>query len=321
MYVGIDVAKESLQVCVLSQPAQQRAFENTLKGWKALAKWLKNYEEVWVALEATGTYGEGVAYHLHASGYRVSVVNPARIHAYAQSQLKRHKTDAIDAELIADFCRTQQPPHWAPPPEAERELRALIRHLDDLKATRQAERNRLAAGTPSGQVKQHIEQLIAFLDKQIAEVLKQIRKHIDRNPELKAQHELLKSIPGIGDKTSFYVLGELGDLTRFRDVRQLVALVGLNPQQRQSGRSIHYTAGISRMGRSQVRAALFMPAIVARRHNPILRVFADRIATQGLSPKQVIVAVMRKLLHLAYGVLKHGQPFNPNYLDKQLAAA
>jgi transposase len=152
-------------------------------------------------------------------------------------------------------------------------------------------------------------------------VVKQIHHHIDRHPDLKAQQELLKSIPGIGDTTSFYLLGELGDLTRFSDVRQLVALVGLNPQQRQSGRSLRYTAGIARMGRASLRAALYMPAIVASKHNPILRVFAQRMAAQGLTPKQVIVAVMRKLLHLAYGVLKHRQPFDPHYLDERLALA
>ena len=118
----------------------------------------------------------------------------------------------------------------------------------------------------------------------------------------------------MGKTTSFHILAERGDLTRFSDVRQLVALAGLNPQLRRSGTSIHYTAGISRMGRYSLRAALYMPAIVAKRHNPILKVFAERMKSNGLKPKQVIAAVMRKLLHLAYGILKNKEPFNPNYL-------
>ena len=251
----------------------------------------------------------------------MSVVNPARIHAYAQSQLKRHKTDAVDAELIADFCRTQQPPLWTAPSAAERELRALVRHRDDLKGLRQAEKNRLEAQPPSATVVSHLHALVELLERQIAEAEAQIRHHIDRHPDLKAQHDLLTSIPGIGDQTSFQLLAELGDLRRFTDVRQVVALVGLNPQQRQSGRSLHYTAGIARMGRSSLRAALYLPAVVAKRHNPRLRAFADRLAAQGLAPKAVIVAVMRKLLHLAYGVIHSNRPFDPQYGQTVAASA
>ena len=151
----------------------------------------------------------------------------ARIHTtadYAQSQLKRHKTDAVDAELIADFCRTQQPPLWTAPSAAERELRALVRHRDDLKGLRQAEKNRLEAQPPSATVVRHLHALVELLERQIAEAEAQIRNHIDRHPDLKAQHDLLTSIPGIGDQTSFQLLAELGDLRRFTDVRQVVAL-------------------------------------------------------------------------------------------------
>ncbi len=323
-YVGVDVGKDSLQVCVLTRGRPQRRFENRQAGWRALTKWLRAWGEVWVALEATGTYGDGISEWLYNAGCRVSVVNPARIHAYAQSQLQRHKTDALDALLIADFCRTQQPPLWTPPSAAERELRALVRHRDDLKDLRQAEKNRLEAQPPSATVVHHLRTLVDLLDQQIAEVERQIRDHIDHHPDLKAQHDLLTSIPGIGDQTSFQLLAELGDLRRFTDVRQVVALVGLNPQQRQSGRSIHYTAGIARMGRSSLRAALYLPAVVAKRHNPVLKAFAQRLAARGLAPKAVIVAVMRKLLHLAYGVIYSNLPFDPNYGHKaavQAAAA
>lgn len=315
-YVGIDVSKDQLQVCVLTQGRAQRQFENRETGWRALTKWLKTQGEVWVTLEATGTYGDGVSAWLYQAGIQVSVVNPARIAAYARSQLKRHKTDAVDAELIADFCRTQQPPLWTPPSGAERELRALVRHRDDLKELRQAELNRLEAQPPSATVVRHLRALVALLEAQIADAEQRIRDHIDGNPDLKAQHELLTSIPGIGDQTSFQLLAELGDLRRFTDVRQVVALVGLNPQQRHSGRSIHYTAGIARMGHSSLRAALYLPAVVAKQHNPLLKPFAERLTAQGLAPKAVIVAVMRKLLHLAYGVIHSNRPFDPHYGQK-----
>lgn len=315
LYVGIDVAKTSLQVCVLTETQpQQRSFANKTKGFRELSKWLKRFGDTpWVALEATGTYGDEVSAWLHQAGIRVSVVNPARIKAYADSRLARHKTDAIDARFIAEFCRTEQPALWTPPSEAERELRTLVRHLDDLKALLQAEKNRLEARPPSATVVQQIEQLLLLLQTQIDETINQIRDHINRHPDLKQQHDLLTSIPGLGEKTSFHLLAELGDLRRFSDVRQVVALAGLTPRQRQSGRSIHYTAGISRMGRSSLRAALYLPAVVAKRHNPILKQFADRLSAKGLQPQEVVVAVMRKLIHLAYGVVKSNRPFDSDY--------
>ena len=312
-YVGIDVSKDQLQVCLLTQGRVQRQFANRETGWRELTAWLSEQGEVWVALEATGRYSDGVSQALVEAGIRLSVVNPARIAAYRQSQLKRHKTDAVDAQLIADFCRTQQPPLWAPPTPAERELRALVRHRDDLKDLRQAERNRLESQPPSATVVRQLRALLVLLDGQIAEVEQQIRDHVDRHPDLKAQHNLLTSIPGIGDQTSVQLLAELGDLRRFTNVRQVVALVGLNPQQRHSGSSIHYTAGIARMGRSSLRAALYLPAVVAKRHNPLLKAFAERLAARGLSPQAVVVAVMRKLLHLAYGVIRSNRPFDPHF--------
>lgn len=313
MYVGIDVAKASLQVCVLTSPVQQQAFANTKAGWKALDNYLSQWEDVWVAMEATGTYGDGLMHYLFEAQYRVSVINPARIKAYGKSQMKRHKTDTIDAHLIADFCRTQQPLLWQPLSAESEELKELVRHLDDLKQSRQREKNRLEAKPKSKLVVKQIEQLIDYLDKQIEQAQDNIRRHIQQHPPLKSQSDLLTSIPGIGFQTSAQILAQLGDLARFDDVRQIVAMVGLDPTLRQSGSSMNYTVGIARMGHASLRAALYMPAIVAVRCNPILKIFAERMVSYGLKPLQVIVAVMRKLLHLAYGVIKNQIPFDPNY--------
>jgi transposase len=313
MYVGIDVAKASLQVCVLTSPVQQKSFDNTAAGWKALDKYLKSWHEVWVGMEATGTYGNGVARHLHTAAYRLSVINPARIKAYAQSQMKRHKSDTIDAHLIADFCRTQQPDLWQPLNAEAEELRELIRHLDDLKQARQREKNRLEAKPKSPTVVKQIKQLITVLDKQIAQTQKDIRRHISQQPHLKEQVTLLSSIPGIGIQTATRLLAELGDMKQYADVRQVVAMVGLDPTRRQSGSSLNHGAGIARMGHASLRAALYMPAMAAARHNPILKVFAQRMTQNGLKPMEVIVSVMRKLLHLAYGVIKNNLPFDPYF--------
>ncbi len=155
-----------------------------------------------MAIEATGTYGDGVMHYLFKAHYRVSVINPARIKAYNKSQMKRHKTDAIDAHLIADFCRTQQPLLWQPLSAEAEELRELVRHLDDLKQSRQREKNRLEAKPKSKIVVKQIEQLISYLDKQIEQTQENIRRHIEHHPHLKSQSDLLTSIPGIGFQTS-----------------------------------------------------------------------------------------------------------------------
>jgi transposase len=324
--LGIDVSKAKLDVCLLREGEAkplESSFANEPQGFQKLSRWLERHAkgEVYICLEATGRYGEAVAEYLHGRGYIVSVVNPAQIKAYAASQLQRNKTDRLDARLIADFCRTQQPPPWTPPPAEWRQLRALVRHYDDLKETLQQQLNRLEAGSDAPLVTSQLQAQVALLRQQMAEIRRQIEDHLDQHPDLKQQRDLLVSIPGIGDLTAGKLLAECRDVRRFDDVRQLVAFAGLNPRHRQSGSSLHGYTAISRMGRGSLRAALYMPALTAMRHNPLLRAFAERLRQRGLPGRAVVIAVMRKLLHLVYGILKSGHPFDPLYLSKQKLSA
>ncbi len=249
----------------------------------------------------------------------MSVVNPARIKAYAASQLPRNKTDKLDAALMADFGRTQSPPLWTPPDPAWRELRTLVRHLEDLESDRQREANRLHAvqhsAATSPTVSAHLQQQLDLLPKQVEQVKAQIHNHIDQHPELKRQRDLLVSVKGIGELTAAKLLAEFQNIGAFSDVRQLVAYAGLNPRQRQSGSSVRGQSHISKTGAASIRAALYMPAVCAHRHNPLLRAYAERLTQHGLCKMEVVVAVMRKLLHLVDGILKSGQPFDPHYLE------
>jgi transposase len=321
--VGIDIAKDKVEVCLLDEERREKqiSLPNTRGGINQLSRWLKKQGAIQaqLCLEATGIYGEPLAEAMHQRGYGVSVVNPARIKAYAASQMRRSKTDKLDAALIADYCRSQQPAAWSPPAAEVKELRALVRHLEDLKQEHRRAKNRLETQREAVVVR-HLKQQIRLLEQQIEQTEQAIRDHIDRHPDLKRDRDLLDSIPGIGHLTACVLLAELGDIRRFDDVRELVAFVGLNPRQRQSGKK-RSTQGISRMGSASLRAALYMPAIVAKTHNPCLNAWAETLTRRGLSGKQVIVAVMRKLLHLAYGVLKHEQPFDPHYLPNQAAHA
>ncbi|WP_420642832.1 IS110 family transposase [Candidatus Leptofilum sp.] len=317
MSLGIDISKDKLDVALYQTGRYKTgSFSNDKDGWRRLAKWLKKQKAkgVHVCLEATGRYGEGVAMYLDKCGYAVSVVNPARIKAYGQSQLQRNKTDQQDAKVIAHFCATQNPSLWAPPSPEVQELQALSRRLETLKADRTRELNRQQSGLTSETVLTNIAAHIAFLNDQIAEIEQQMRDLIDQDPDLGQQHELLTSIPGIGDITAANFMAEVPDVTRFESAGQLAAYAGLSPRKHHSGSSIHRPGRLVKIGNRRFRAVMYMPALSAMRHNPIVQALVARLTAKGKSRMTIVGAAMRKLVHLAFGVLKHRRPFDPNYL-------
>ena len=314
--LGVDISKSKFDVALLRDNEYVLAtFDNDSVGFVKLRKWLKKRKvnELHACLEATGRYGDDLALYLHEADCRVSIANPARIHAYAVSQLKRNKTDREDAKLIAHFCATQDPELWMPPSQAQQELQAMVRHLDSLQTMRQQESNRLQAGVPSMAVRETLEAHIVFLDEQIKQLTQRIRDHIDHHPDLKQQKDLLTSIPGIADVTATKLLAEIPSLERFQGASQLAAYAGLTPRQHQSGSSVFRRGRMAKTGNAHLRRALYMPALVALRWNPIIRVFADRLRERGKHKMVIVGAVMRKLLHIVYGVLKSQRPFDPNY--------
>jgi transposase len=264
-------------------------------------------------LEATGRYGEPLALFLHQQGVRVSVVNPARIQAFAHSELLRTKTDRVDAALIARFCVAHQPPLWTPPPPERRHLQALVRRLEALKAMRQQEHNRLDLESTDSPLRASLTEHIAHLDQQLATLQQQQRDCLQAHPLLRQQAQLLQSIPGIGETTAVKLLAEVPLLGQYRSARQAAAYAGLSPRQRESGSSVRGKTRLSKVGNAAVRRALYLPAVVALRANPLLREFAARLLAAGKPKMAVVGAVMRKLLHQAHGVLKHNRPFDPHY--------
>jgi transposase len=224
----------------------------------------------------------------------------------------RNKNDRADAAILARFCAVMRPEGWTPPPVAYRELRAWVDRLQALKDIRQQEANRLEAHEAAQQtaVFQHVKLHIDWLDQQIDQLQSDINDHIDRHPELRRDAELIESIPGIGKTTVAKVLAYIGDVRRFRNAKALAAFVGVTPRQRLSGTSVKGRTVMSRSGHATLRMALYMPGLVARRHNPALKIFGDRLKSAGLVPKAVVGAVMRKLVHLIYGVVTSGKPFD-----------
>ena len=322
--VGIDVAKDSLDACLLVQEQlRHRQFSNGPEGYRALDHWLKQQAALPLAvcLEATGQYGEPVAEFLHQRGHMVSVVNPARIKAFGQSQLRRNKTDKADAELIAQFCASQRPMPWTPPPAHRRDLQALVRHLEDLQVMRQQEGNRLQSGVRTALVLADLQEHVRYLDQQIEKVKRAMQDLIECHPDLHRQQALLVSIPGIGLLTAAKLLGEIRAVGEFESARQLAAYAGLTPRNFLSGSSVHKKSRLSKTGNAHLRKILYMPAVSARRWNPIIHAFCLRLSASGLTALQQIGAAMRKLLHLIFGILKSGKPFDPHYLLSAPAAA
>lgn len=311
--IGIDVAKHTLAVDAVLPDGKRRQKHcaNSAAGHAELIRWIGRHAvaPVAIGLEATGGYQEAVAIALHEAGYAVSVLNPSRIAAYGQSQLRRAKTDPTDAALIADFVRTQTPPVWTPPPPEMRQLQALVRRLDALLEMQTQERNRLDLAAPI--VKPSIEAVLAQLEMQIATVKHQIATHIDQHPTLRTQRDLVQSIPGIGATTAAIVLGELLDVARFTSARQMAAFTGLVPQLRQSGTSVRSRGALVKLGSSRLRKALYFPALTALRPNPPLVRFAARLRLAGKPRMVIVAAVMRKLVHQIYGVLRSGRAFDP----------
>lgn len=312
-YLGIDIAKRSFDTVLLQDGrTSHRQFANTTAGFQQLHTWLRDHvtAPVHAGLEATSRYGDALALFLYQHGVRVSVINPARTHAFAKSELSRTKTDRADAALIARFVAAHQPPAWTPPPPEQRQLQALVRRLDALQAMRQQERNRWDLEDATSVLAESLQAHLAHLDQQIAQLQQRLRQHLCAHPALQQRCTLLQSIPGIGECTALKLLAEL---PQCRSARQAAAHAGLSPRQRDSGSSVHGKTRLSKTGNARLRKALYLPAVVAMRCNPILRLFAQRLLERGKPKMAVVGAVMRKLLHQAHGVLKHGQPFNPNY--------
>src|SRR5213083_2031903 len=286
--LGLDVAKASVQAELRTNGKRVRfGFANNGKGFAQLARILKehNVPKVWAGLEATGPYSHALALWLHGQGHRVSLLNPRRVKQYARSAGNRNKTDLLDAGIIADFVCAIEPAPWQPPTLEVAQLQALVRRREELSLMLQAEKNRL-------------EKLI----------LQQIPSH----QQLSRDHQLLCTIKGIGSLTAAILLAEMARPGQVERARQAAAHAGLVPRRELSGTSVRRNKGLGKEGTRYLRKALYMPALVAIKYNAPLRHFASRLRAAGKPKMSIVCAVMRKLVHIAFGVLKHQKPFNPS---------
>jgi transposase len=313
-WVGIDVSKDTLDACHLPAPGgkpRAASFPNDPAGHAALAAWAAG-PAVGFCLESTGAYGEAVATALADAGRYVAVVNPARVKYAGLMRGQGNKTDRADAKLIAEYAAREQPAAWQPPRPEVRELQALSRRRDDLRRLAAIEKTRLATPGLTAATRKSIARTVAFLGKEADRLQAQADAVIAADERLRADGDLLRTIPGVGPVAAQAILAELPDPARFATAQQAAAYAGLAPREYRSGTSVKKRTRLSKAGNARLRKALYLPAMTAVRFNPIVAAFYARLVEAGKPKMCALGACMRKLVMIAYGVLKSRTPFDPS---------
>lgn len=305
--VGIDVAKATLDVWVEPESTGWTV-TNDAAGIAELTQQLQTRTVRLVVLEATGGYEYAAVVGLSVAGLAAAVVNPRQVRDFARATGRLAKTDRIDAQVLARFGTAIRPEARPLPSEETRELDQLVTRRRQVRDMLQAERNRrdLARGTVKGQIEEHI----AWLERQVAAIETDLRKRIEASPLWRAREDLLRSMPGVGPTVAFTLLAELPELGSLSK-RQVAALVGVAPFARDSGAMRGKRAIWG--GRASVRTCLYMAALTASRHNPLLKAFYDRLLAAGKDKKLALIACLRKLLVILNSMVAQGKPWDPNF--------
>lgn len=333
--LGIDVSKARLDAALLRADGRRiysRKAANTASGAWQLLTWACQKRQVSpadlrVVVEATGVYHETLAETLHDAGATVIVANPKRVRDYAQGIGLLTKTDPIDARALAYYGADPQVRRklvpWQPPAPEIRTLRALMGRLAAVEQDLQRERNRLEKAESGAReapaVVDSIKRSLNALKAECDRLKRAIDDHYDQHPGLREQRAQLKTIPAVGNRSADQMLCVLG-ARDFVSARQAAAFCGLVPRQHDSGTSVHRPSRLTKQGAPRLRAVLYMAAVAALRHNPELKRVYDRLLDRGKPKMSALGALMRKLVHLAYGILKHRTAYNPCLVTRGVAS-
>ena len=312
LFVGIDVSKDKLDVAILSDKGVYDCFvvANSKAGYASLLNRVtRQSEDAHFCVEATGSYHYGVGFFLLDHGQHVSVENPTLVKYFGLSVNSLQKTDKADAKLIARYAFERRPALWKLNCLEMRELLFLSKRLDDLNKMTNQELNRLENDQLPKLVVKGIQKNIKNFKDEVNQILKEIQKVLGSNEELKKNYELLTSIPSIGLRSAIGFMATFPDLSQYGTAEKVAAACGLNPRLKRSGSSVHKQTRISKQGSSHMRKLFYLPALSATRHNPTVKAFYDKLVAKGKPKKSALVACERKLIMIAYGVLKSGKPF------------
>jgi transposase len=329
---GIDVSQKELVVALGRMyddwsPAIwcHKTFSNNAKGFDSLVSWVKKSTgesiEVRYVMEATGVYHEKLAHYLYLNGQSVSIILPNKISNYARTLDVRTVTDKTASEAITLFGLERKLDDWHPPLPLFKQMRQLVRERDQIVQTRTVAKNQLhaeqAEAEPLKGTISRLKKQITFLDKQIAEVVAEVNALIKSNEKIKADVELLASIPGVGLLTAATVLAETNGFDLIRSKKQLTSYAGLDVKEKQSGTSVKGKPKISKKGNKHLRKSLHLPALAAIRHDDRFKaIFARLVGKHGIKMKAA-VAVQRKLLELMYILYKNQYKYDKDYLQQQ----
>ena len=316
---GIDVGKDELYVSVANRKVKR--FVNNRSGIRSLVCWVRQTADdlpVRYCFEATGVYSVFCAYELRSCDdvSSISVVNPAQISAYGKAQLRRCKTDRVDAELIRSFAETQELNDWRPESPAVLHLCQLVIQSDAFREDLRQWKNRCHAQSYQPELDKSVREsqrtIERSLERQLVKLDKAINELCQQDEELNSQVELLCGIPGIAKLSAVRLLAYgKATLTEYSR-KELTAHAGLAPRHHQSGTSVRGKSRIAKQGDRRLRTALFMPALVGIAHNPVLKRLYKRLLDNGKPKMVALVACMRKLLLIIQAILKKQQSFNPN---------
>lgn len=312
--VGVDICARDFVAALWFDAKRQvkESFSNTPAGFRQLGRWLARHGvgSVRAGLECTNTYHQSLALWLHEQGHEVYLLNPERTSLYARARGQGNKTDPADAATIAAYVALHELTRWTPPPAEQTTLLALTRVRTDLVTQRLQLANQLRTAHPVAQP--FLKATIKAIDAQIAALIKQVKTHLHAYPHLEEKVRRVMTITGIGWLTAVIAIAELPPIDEHTDARAICAWAGLVPRRWQSGKT-ELPARLSRRGNHHLRNALFMPALVAKRHNPLLHSFALSLQQRGKRPGAIVGAVSHKLLRIIVGLLKSNSNFDPNW--------
>jgi transposase len=316
LFAGIDVGSEELVLVIRknSKPFDPQTFANTPSGRAQLVKKLIKQSGIMACLEATGIYHFDLAIALHDAGVSLMVANPKASHNFAKVLLKNSKTDAVDAQTLAEYAERMDFVAWTRPSDEKLAVRSFARRIHSLTGQRAAAKNHLHAlcatsETPNAVLKD-ARLAITQLQKRIDRLTDEAMALINKYPELKQIIAPLIGIKGVGKTSAIALMGELLLLPPNLSHREWVKFAGLDPKAFDSGKSVHKKMRISKAGNRHIRSALYMPALGAKQHDPHVSAYFQHLVANGKKPLQAICAVMRKLLHAIHGMLKHNQSFD-----------
>ncbi|MDP7490708.1 MAG: IS110 family transposase [Arenicellales bacterium] len=316
--LGIDVSAKEVVVKIKRSGRSYSiaSFDNQAIGHRKLIRWAtKGGKKARVALEATGVYSFELALALHTNkNTEVMVVNPRALRNFARALMQRAKTDPIDAEVALEFLERMPFRTWQPPRNEVLELQAITRRISQMKMEINREGNRLHASEQRPSVSQaistDIEVNIRHLQRRVERLEADGMALIRSVPELEQKFKRLISIKGVAQVSAMRILAEIETLPKDMKPNQWVAHAGLDPRPYESGATIHKPRRITKAGNKYLRAALYMPALVAIQRQPNVKAFYEKLIGKGKKPIQAVVAVMRKLLHSIWGILAHDQDFD-----------